>query len=251
MEILKPSGYSFEDNVISGIEKLNAFYSVLKNPNTKYFWDLDQVLVDSAKTIFENFNNKNPYGITANMWESDKYYYLTSLVEKAGFKDHGDLEADWIKNIPLYSSESFEYAKSALKIAIDVSGPENNFILTSRLPRLERATSLWVKRELPYFDMNNILIRKKNDLRDGNVFKVDNLKEHSGEDYHVVLIEDQERYIAAALQSDIKNMLIIGMPEGLVSYNICDERLLVLSRFPVKEQEVMPLYTLFQNAQRQ
>lgn len=87
-EILKPSGYSFENNIIDGVKKINVFYEILRNPKTKYFWDLDQILVDSAKSVFDEFNKKNPYKITAKVWDLDKHDYLTSLVENSGYKDN-------------------------------------------------------------------------------------------------------------------------------------------------------------------
>jgi hypothetical protein len=248
MEILKPSENSFENNIISGTENVDKFYEVIRNPKTKYFWDLDQILVDSAKSVFDEFNKKNPYKITANVWELDKHGYLTSLVENAGYKDNTNWDADWFKNIPLYRSKRFEYAKSALDIAINISGAHNNYILTSRLPRLERATKLWVSREIPEFDMVNILIRNRDDLRSSVEFKTDTLKENSGDDYYTVLVEDQEQFITGALNSNIANFLAIGIPEGRMSYTTRDDRLLVLGRYPIKEQEVMPLYTLFRNA---
>lgn len=251
MEKIKPSEYSFEKNIVSGFENLNIFYNALKNPETKYFWDLDQVLVDSAKYIFDKFNKENPYKIIANFWDLDKYDYLTALVENTGHLDHGDLEADWYKNIPLYRSQGFKYAKLALDMAISVSGTHNNFILTSRLPRLERATNLWIKREIPGFDNRNVLIRKKHDTRDPVCYKVDMLREHSANTHNIVFVEDQEKYINAALISDVKNLLVIGIPEGRICYTVRDNRLLVLARYPFQEQEVLPLYTLFENARSQ
>jgi hypothetical protein len=252
MEILRPSDYdfyNFEENIISGKENIEAFYKVLRSPNTKYFWDLDQILGNSTKSVYEIFNKTNPYKINANIWEVDKLDYLTSLVENAGYLNHGDLEVNWFKNIPLYRAKRYEYSKMALDIAVKVSGIENNFILTSRLPKLERATNLWVQREFPEFDKGNILIRKKDDPRNSIDYKIESLKEHSDNNHSVVLIEDQERYINAALRADIQNLLVIGVPVGVIRYSIQDNSLLTLSRYPFKEQEMLPLYTLFQNAQ--
>ena len=249
MEILKPSEYLFDENILGGNENIQTFYNTLRNPYTKYFWDLDAILGDTPKSIFDKFNKNNPYNIAANTWEIDRFDYLTALVENIGYLDHDDLEADWFKNIPLYRAKSYKYAKMALDIAIRVSGIKNNYILTSRLPKLERATNLWVKREHPGFDKNNILIRKKDDPRSSVDFKVDSLMKYSGNNHHIVLIEDQERYIDASLKADITNMLVIGVPLGVMRYSTCDNRLLVLSRYPVEEQEMLPLYTLFQNAQ--
>jgi hypothetical protein len=71
MEKLAPQGFVFEKNIIYGAEYINNFYSAIKDPTTKYFWDLDQILVNSAKYIFDKFNRENPYGVRANVWELD------------------------------------------------------------------------------------------------------------------------------------------------------------------------------------
>jgi hypothetical protein len=249
MEKLAPDDYIFEKNIIYGSENINNFYSAIKDPKTKYFWDLDQILVNSAKYIFDKFNRENSYKLTANVWQLDQHDYLTAVVEAAGFTDHTDLETDWYKNWPLYKSESFKYSKEALKIAIDMAGAQNNYFLTSRSPKLRRATCLWIKQEIPEFGMENLLIRKKGDARDSLAFKIDTLEQNSGDDYKTIFVEDQERFIKGALEAEVKNLLVIGSPNGKVTYTIQDPRLLVLARYPFKQQELLPLYSLFEIAQ--
>lgn len=248
MEKLAPQDFVFEKNVINGAENIKNFYTAIKNPTTKYFWDLDQILVNSTKYIFDKFNRENPYNLTANVWELDQHDYLTAVVEKAGFRNHDNLETDWYKNIPLYKSDSFEYSKKALEIAIDISGAENNYFLTSRSPKLERATCLWIRREIPEFKMENLLIRKKGDTRDSLAFKVETLEQRTGDNFQTIFVEDQERFIKGALKVNVKKLFVIGSPNGKISYKTQDPRLLVLARYPFQDQEHLPLYTLFQNA---
>jgi hypothetical protein len=174
---------------------------------------------------------------------------LTAVVEDAGYTEHENLEADWYKNIPLYKSDSFEYSKKALETAIDISGPQNNYFLTSRSPKLERATRLWIRREIPEFDGQNLLMRIKGDSRNSLAFKIDALEQYTGDDYYTFFIDDQERFIKAALESRAKNLLVIGSPNGKVTYVTQDARLLILARYPFEQQEHLPLYTLFKNAQ--
>ena len=226
MEKLAPKDFVFEKNIISGAENVNSFYTAIRNPATKYFWDLDQVLVNSARYIFDKFNKENPYNLTANLWELDQHDYLTSVVERAGFIDHDNFETDWYKNWPLYKSDCFEYSKKALKIAINVSGAQNNYFLTSRSPKLERATCLWIKREIPEFEMENLLIRQKGDSRDSLAFKTETLERCTGDDFQTIFIEDQERFIKGALRAKVNNLLVIGSPNGKVKYETQDPRLL-------------------------
>jgi len=248
MEKLRNNRFVFEENIIRGFENLEKYYDALIDPNTKIFWDMDLVLIDSGKTVFNEFNNKNPYKIKANLWESDRFDYLNYLVEKMGIKDETDWESDWYKNIPLYKSKAYKYSKMALDISLDLTGAENNYILTSRLPRLKRATDLCVRREFPEFKIDNLLIRNKSSEEKADVYKVDCLKKKASRDHFTILIEDHQPYIELAIKSNIPNFMAIGIPFGANSFSIEDDNLMTLARYPFCEQETRPLYSLFLNA---
>lgn len=239
-----------ELSIIKGLKNLETFKKALSKKNTKYFWDIDGILANTPDIIYKIFNRNNKYGQTANIWETCVFNYLTYLVEKAGFAEHKNVEENWYRTLPLYMARRYEYSRLAMREAMAISGKNNNYVLTSRIPQLYLSTDLWLKREFPEFDRNKILMRRKNDLRGSSEFKTESLEEHSGKDHYVVLIEDQERYIKSALESEsIENLLVIGVPPGMVQHrDISDDRYISLARYPVKKQETYPLYCLIRSA---
>ena len=248
MEIYKNNNdLMFEKHIRYGFENIDKFKDVFCSEKLRFVWDIDGILIDTPKSVLDLANKKYNFIKPANPWETDEFDFLTKLGRISGFNDKvlESMEADWYKSFPMYKASPYEGIPEALEMAIDRAGPENNFVLTSRKPKLERATNLLIAREFPRIPCKNILIRKNLNLS-GKEFKMKGLKSLSDFDGVTILLDDVDEYIKAATEIHLDNLYMIAVPVGKLPITVEDPHLLVLERYPLESQGMLPLKNMLQ-----
>ncbi|MGA3292148.1 MAG: hypothetical protein ABSC49_03340 [Candidatus Microgenomates bacterium] len=229
------------ENLFTGDKEL--FENVLQNRQTVFVYDIDGILANSAKAVFENFTEKT--GIYASPVELDERGYLTRLATKSGLDEESIKHAEdgWYKQDILLSAHRYLYIKPLVEKTIRYYGPERNFVLTSRNPGLKDCTvNKWFPRELPkLFRTENILIRDDSNAKiDGVLFKTDSLARLAAKAPWIVFIDDDIRFVKSALEN-ITNSLVINVLQGKTKSDFRHKRLVEIKRFPDELQAMYPL----------
>lgn len=223
-----------------GNEKL--FQEVLRNRETIFVYDIDGILINSAKEVYRRFTEKN--GILAEPAEINRWDYLTELSKKAGLaKDTiKHAEDDWFKADVLSVSQRYLYIRPALDMTIKYYGADRHFVLTSRNPYLKTSTVDTLIHEFPKIKTENIFIRDNGgiDLVDSAKFKVEKLQMLAKKAPWVVFVDDSIDFVKAVLDDGIENCLVVNIPQGKTMPDFRHERLIVIKRFPEEIQAMHP-----------
>ncbi len=126
----------------------DLFKEAVNNKNTIYMYDGDGIIIDSPSTVFNDFNLKT--GLVAKPMEIESWNHLTEVAEKSGLNEElvKSAEQGWYDSEILRSSHRYLYIRPVIKKTLKLSGPDNNFILTSRKPDLKTATEEWMSLKL-------------------------------------------------------------------------------------------------------
>lgn len=235
------------DKQIFSKTELLTLKEYVNDPDTVYFWDIDGILKNSTKKVFEIFNDiagtkYDPNDILE--WDHLKIKAMEDglsedLVQLANYL--------WYDAHVLGSAEKHLGVDDLINFAVQEFGIERNFVLTSRNPNLKIITQRWFELNLPIFPKDNILIREDSDV-DPAQFKADTIKDIAG-DKKSVLIDDAPHYIKRVIE-EVENCLILFVPQGKIMSEVESERLIRISRYPEGSQEIFSLYKLMLSAAR-
>jgi hypothetical protein len=139
--------------------------------------------------------------------------------------------------------------RSAVEQTIHYQGPQNNFVLTSRESYFKPSTFRWVAKQYPGIPKENVLIRDVDTVKP-TFFKADNLARHAKSAPWVVLVDDSTKYIQAALDAGIPNLLAINIPLGKTMPEFSHKQLVVIKRYPEEIQAMYPFYNAVDRAIR-
>lgn len=229
----------------------DLFKEAVRNPKTIIVYDADLTLINLAKNVGENFYKK--HGIKIDINDYDSWTYLTKVAKenklskgKIKHAEDGWYNADLIKRAHRYL-----YIKPLVNKTISLYGQKNNYVLTARNPDLRKATEESFKRELPLILFENILMRKDGGIishEDTAIYKAGELERLSKMAPWVVFVDDSITFIRTALNSGIKNLLVVNVPFGKMQPDFCHDQLIVIDRYPSMEQGMYPLMDLFDRA---
>lgn len=222
------------------------FCEAIKNPETLFVYDIDGILIDSARTVFNDFIQKT--GVFADPAEVDRFDYLTHLARLKNLSDEQIATADdgWYDPKVLMAARKYLYIKPVVDKTINLYGPAHNFVLTSRNPDLTEATLYSMRTQFPEIIAENILIRS--DHGDTKIFKAENLKILAKTAPWVVFVDDSTDFAKAALGNGTKNCIVVNIPQGKMVPGFEHERLVYLKRFPVRLQAMWPFMRTVQIA---
>lgn len=230
--------YRFNE-LFSGNWKL--FQEALKNHQTVFVYDNDGIISDTAKIVYERFNQAN--GTSAQTSEITSWNYLTEYAKEQNLDqtiiEHA--EDDFYDPGVLRQADRLLYIKPAINKTIKTYGAQNNYILTSRNPKLWYVTRKWFKEQFPEILPKNILIRKDGDKTNGEDFKVQKLQKLASEAPWVVFIDDASQFVNAVLKVHISNCLVVNIPQGKIMPETTNEHLFVIKRYPDSIQAMYPL----------
>lgn len=225
------------------------FKDAASNPKTIFVYDIDGILANSAKKVFQNFSTKT--GINVNPANLTSWNYLTEMAVKANLSQQAikTAEADWYDVDVLLSAQRYLHIKPAVLKTMSLVGPENNYVLTSRNPNFKDSTLNWLHRELPVFKAENVLIRGDKST-DSVTFKTENLIRLSARAPWVVFIDDALSYVKGALEAKLPNLVVVNIPQGLEMPDFKHNNLIVIKRYPERLQAMYPLYDAISRASR-
>lgn len=228
-----------------GNEKL--FQKILRNPETIIVYDIDGILAYSAEKVLKRFSDE--YGIPTSPAETNGWGYLTNLAKAAGLPTEKIEHAEdfWYDPQLLLTVRKYLYMKPVVSKTIDLFGAEKNYVLTSRGPKFNDSTLIWLAREYPEIPAENLMIR--NDAKiDSAEFKTGCLRWLAKTAPWVVFIDDAIDFTKAAIDANIKNCLVINIPQGKVMPDFSHERLIVIKRFPDEIQAMHPFMHAIERA---
>lgn len=230
--------YRFNE-LFSGNWKL--FQEALKNPQTIFVYDNDGIISNTAKLVYERFNQAN--GTSAQLSEITSWNYLAEYAKSQNLSPEviKHAEDDFYNPSVLRQAERLLYIKPVIKKTIDIYGASNNYILTSRNPELWYVTRKWFKEKFPEILPKNILIRKDGDKTNGEDFKVQNLSKLASKTPWIVFIDDASQFVNAVLKAQISNCLVVNIPQGKIMPETTNEHLFVIKRYPDSIQAMYPL----------
>jgi len=224
------------------------FAVAVRNPETVFVYDIDGILVYSAKPVLKKFSDEN--GIATDPTKINGWSYLTCLAKAAGWPaeriEHA--EDGWYNPQVLLTARKYLYIKPVVLKTIGLSGVERNHVLTSRNPGLRNSTLKLVGREFPEILSGNIMIRD-NDA-DPAEFKGRCLWRLAKTAPWVVFIDDAPDFIKSALNLKIANLVAVNIPQGAVLPDFSDDRLVVIKRYPENLQAMYPLLDAVERATR-
>lgn len=220
------------------------FCEAVKNPKTIFVYDIDGILINSTKDVFEDFTRKT--GVYAHPAELDRFNYLTYLARLANLPEGlvATAEDGWYDPKILRVSKKYFYIKPVVDKTLSFYGPDRNFVLTSRNPGLKDATLVSIREQFPEFNEGNILITK-DDEADRAVFKARNLKVLAKNAPWVVFVDDSVDFVKAALGNGTQNCVVVNIPMGKITPDFEHERLMQIKRFPVVLQAMYPFMRAF------
>ena len=224
------------------------FASVVSNSKTTFIYDADGIIVNSPKEVFSDFAKRT--GISVHPAQIDRWDTLTHIAKTSGLTAEfvNSAEDGWYDSHLLGSSQRYLYIKPLIKLTVRLSGPEKNFVLTSRLPFLKDVTVAWMRNQLSDFPEKNILIRDEENDMGESAFKVASVVELAKKAQWVVLFEDSIKYVERVLNEGPENCLVVNVPLGRIRPRIEHERLFVVGRYPGDCQGMYPLFQLMRNA---
>jgi hypothetical protein len=220
----------------------NLFQEVLQNPETIFVYDIDGILANTPKVVFDKFSKKN--GIAVKEFEMTKWNYLTELLKSNGFGKEAveHAEDDWFKPEVLVAARRFLYIRPVVEKTVNFYGADRNFILTSRNPYFKPSTIEWIAREFPKIRSENVFIRDSGgiDLEISAKFKAEKLGLLAKKAPWVVFVDDSTDFVKAALTDGIQNCLVVNIPQGKIMPDFRHERLIIIKRYPEELQAMYP-----------
>lgn len=242
--MIEKEPYIFQKIFSGNWEKFKDAFS---NPETKIFFDEDGILADTPKVVLKKFEKRT--GITADPSKIDSWDYLTRLAREANLSQYAieHAEDDWYRAESLSRATRYLYMRPVTRKTVSLFGNENNFVLTSREPFLGKSTIRWNQTQYPEIPRENILIRKTDKIKPTE-FKVEQMAIRASKNSWVILVEDSTKYVKAVLQADIKNLLVIHIPLGVIKPDFEDDRLILIRRYPGILQAMYPLMDAIEKA---
>lgn len=245
---------NFQEHIYQGAENIHYLKSALADPETIFIFDADGIIVNSPAEVYRIFNTKvSSFDVTVNPMDADHFHYLTKIAKLNNLPQEviEKAEEDWYKNMPLYRSEPYDGMRKVVDETIGLSGRNRNYVLTARMPKLSRATHLWFCLNLPKkIPQDNILIRGKNSSVKSDAFKVGKIKEKAETTTWVVFFDDSTKFVKSVSDANIDNCVVVNVPIGKIRPDFSHERLIVLGRYPEKEQSMYPLLDLIRRTKR-
>ncbi len=237
------------ENLFNG--NLQLFKEIVGNPNTIIVYDADLTLINLAKDVSDDFYIK--HGIKVNLDDYDSWNYLTKVAKENNLSndDIEHAEDGWYSADLIKRAHRYLYIKPLVNKTISLYGQKNNYVLTARNPDLRKATEESFKRELPLILFENILMRKDGGIishEDTAIYKAGELERLSKMAPWVVFVDDSITFTRTALNSGIKNLLVVNVPFGKMQPDFCHDQLIVIDRYPSMEQGMYPLMDLFDRA---
>lgn len=216
------------------------FSEALNNPQTVFVYDNDGIISDTAKIVYDRFNQAN--GTSVKTSDIISWTYLTEYAVKQNLNlevvKHA--EDDFYDPSVLRKADRFLYIKPVIDKTIKTYGASNNYILTSRNPDLWYVTRKWFKKQFPEILPKNILIRKDGDKIKGEDFKVQNLQNLASKAPWVVFIDDAPMFVNAVLEAKIPNCLVVNIPPGKTMPENSNKHLFIIKRYPNELQAMYP-----------
>lgn len=232
----------------SFIGNWDLFKEALGNPETIFVYDIDGILANTPKPVFENFYRKT--GIKADPAEMNKREYLVALAVElnlgADVIEHAD--DDWYKPEILLAAQRYLYVKPVVLKTVGFYGPDNNFVLTSREKDVEDVTLKWFARELPQIKPENILMREKESGESSTAFKAREMGVLAKRAPWVVFVDDFTEFCQAVLDAGIENCLVINIPHSKVTPDFSHERMAIIKRHPEDIEAMYPLLFALEKA---
>lgn len=231
--------------------RLETLAGVLKDPQTIFIYDIDGILADSPKEVFQRFNDRA--GTNYKPHQNSRFDYLTSRAIADGLDSQivDTAEDGWYDSKVLRSSDPVLYARSILYRTIYTHGADRNYVLTARLPRLENTTMEWFSEHFPKVPQDNILVRVNHesevneDFEIMKDFKVSEITRLSKIASNIVFVEDSVGFSKAVIKHGPDNCYIINIPMGEIHQDLQQERLFVFDRIPLEKQGLLPLMMFF------
>jgi len=223
----------------------DLFQKVLKNPETIFVYDMDGILEYTAERVLEKFSDEN--GIHADPAEINGWNYLSKLAKEAGMSEEKIKHADdyWYDPQLLLTVRRNLYIKPVVMKTVNYFGAKRNYVLTSRNPEFKDVTLERLTHEFSELLTKNIMIRK-NKKKDPTKFKSQSLRRLAKRAPWVVFVDDATDFIKSALDSNIDNLIAVNIPQGKVMPDFSHERLIIIKRYPVEYQAMLPfMYAVF------
>lgn len=218
----------------------NLFRQAFTNSKSIFYYDGDGILFNTAEVVLNDFQIKN--GITANPTAIDRWGYLTHLAVSNHLPNEKIQSAEdgWYDPDILVMARRYLFIKSVVRKTVALSGPERNYVLTSREPILKDSTMESLKREFPQIPTSNLLIRSDKNIKPTD-YKASVVKFGSAVAPWVVLIDDSTKYCKAVLDANIPNCVVVNVPLGQIKPDFSHPQMITLGRFPVECQGMYAL----------
>lgn len=219
------------------------FKKVFTNPETRIYYDVDGILANSAKPVCEavlqtygidikpeEINDWSPFAIAAKAQDP-------SLTEEQS----EERERFWYDNNTLMKSPRYLYMRSVVNLTSKLFGRERNFVLTSRDKEFQPGTCEWIAGNYPEIPQENVLTRDNSREIRSRYFKTAKLAEAAKLVPYVVFVDDHIEFVETVLNARIPNILVIHIPQGIISHVSEHPNLVSFKRFPSRLQAMYPL----------
>lgn len=222
---------------------LDLIKEPFSNPETIIFYDIDGILADSPKVVYEKFKEENNIDIKPS--QTDSWNYLNKVAHENGipFEKIIYIQDDWYNPDVLFKAQPYLYIRPVVEKTLKLFTPERNFILTARNPNLKSSTINWINLKYPKILTNNILIREDKNM-DSSKYKMNEILPRAKNAPWVIFIEDTPEYIKSLLDLKIDNLVVINIPIGQRKPDFKDPRMIVVKRYPEDIQAMYPLMYL-------
>lgn len=234
--------FKLADYIVSG--NLYALDRWLAYEDVNVVEDSDGVGINSPKNVHQICENET--GVELRPYKTDRWNYISYTLVNNGksTSEANKYEGLWYSSSVLRKSEPYLFMRPLVRTLIKHLGRERQYVLTARRPDLKEATIESYKCHYPEIPSENILIRD-NDLLDSEKFKKDEIAKLMP----CIFIEDTFANLKPILNDpSFAKCLCIHIPLGVIKPEFHHERLIVVKRFPFKEQGMYPLFKLFERS---